>query len=179
MNQFCFVDKIHEIMEAKQKEIENLRQHGVFTELPDVVGQEFIESRWVVTEKIKEGQRLVKARLVAKGFQEKNSEIRTDSHTCMKENLRVLLMLSATYKWTIKSIDIKCAYLPGREIDRTLYMKPPPEAGRETVWILKKALYGLHDTARVWYLKVKETMFQFGAVKSKFDESLFFLKRIR
>ena len=99
MNQFCFVDKIHEIMEAKQKEIENLRKYGVFTELPDVVGQEFIESRWVVSEKIKEGQRLVKARLVAKGFQEKNSEIRTDSpSTCMKENLQVLLMLSATYK---------------------------------------------------------------------------------
>ena len=171
---FCGQDT-HEIMEAKQKEIENLRKHGVFTELPDV-GQDFIESRWVVTEKIKEGQRLVKARLVAKGFQEKNSEIKTDSPTCMKENLRVLLMLSATYKWTIKSIDIKCAYLQGREIDRTLYMKPPPEAGRETVWLLKKALYGLNDAARVWYLKVKETMFQFGAVKSKFDESVFFWK---
>ena len=41
---------IHEVAEAKQREISNLKDHNVSEEVDDE-GQEFIESKWTVTEK--------------------------------------------------------------------------------------------------------------------------------
>ena len=45
-----------EVIEAKEKEIENLELYGVFEEVDDI-GQERIGSRWVVTEKQKHDRR--------------------------------------------------------------------------------------------------------------------------
>ena len=58
-----------EVIEAKQKEIENLQKYGVFEEVDDE-GQETIGSRWMITRKEKaNGQKKkVKGRLGAKGF---------------------------------------------------------------------------------------------------------------
>ena len=64
----------NEILDAKLKELENLNAHDAVTEVDDL-GQEAIDSRWIVTEKYKDGVRVVKARLVAKGFQEKGNSI--------------------------------------------------------------------------------------------------------
>ena len=63
-----------EVIEAKEKEIENLKTYETFEEVDDE-GQETIGSRWIVTEKEKhDGQKQnYKAILVAKGFQEKIS----------------------------------------------------------------------------------------------------------
>ena len=60
-----------EVKEAKAKEMRNLEDYGVF-ELVDIVGQECIGIRWVVTRKeAHDGQKTqIKARLVARGFQE-------------------------------------------------------------------------------------------------------------
>ncbi len=61
------------MIEAKQKEIENLEKYGVFEEVEDE-GQNTVDSRWVITRKEKaDGQKQkVKGRLVAKGFQVRN-----------------------------------------------------------------------------------------------------------
>ena len=58
-----------EVIEAKQREIENLEKYGVFEEVMDE-GQDTVDSRWVITRKEKsDGQKQkVKGRLVAKGF---------------------------------------------------------------------------------------------------------------
>ena len=67
-----------EVIEAKQREIENLEKYGVFEEVEDV-GQETVGSRWVITRKEKaDGQKTnCKGRLVAKGFQEKKHHSQT------------------------------------------------------------------------------------------------------
>ena len=72
------------VMEAKALELQNLKDNNVYEEVEDK-GQEFIETKWIVSEKSAEGNTIVKARLVAKGFQE-TIESRTDSPTCRKEN---------------------------------------------------------------------------------------------
>ena len=70
-------------------------------------GQEFIETKWIVTEKSMDENTIVKARLVAKGFQE-SVESRTDSPTCKKENIRIIIAIAATNKWKIKSLAFFC-----------------------------------------------------------------------
>ena len=116
---------------------------------------------------------MVKARLVAKGFQE-NNESRTDSPTCKKENIRIIIAIAATNKWKIKSLDIKSAFLQGREISRELYVKPPVEFVAGQLWKLKKALYGLNDAAREWYLKLDEAMRDMKAQRSIYDNAIFY-----
>ena len=66
--------KKKEVIEAREKEIQNLFTYDVFEQVEDN-GQERIRSRWVITKKEKaDGQKTeFKGRLVARGFQEKES----------------------------------------------------------------------------------------------------------
>ena len=64
-------------------------------------GQAYISTRWVLTSKIIDGKICTKARLVARGFEE-NQNIRSDSPTCMRENIRILFTIDASfYKATL------------------------------------------------------------------------------
>ena len=56
-----------EILDAKAKELRNLKHNNVFEEV-DYTNQSAISSKWVFTEKIKDGNKIVKARLVARGL---------------------------------------------------------------------------------------------------------------
>ena len=85
-----------------------------------------------------------KARLVVRGFEESNLiDIRKDSTTCCKENFRLLLAIVVTNKWKVHSLDIKSAFLQGKNIDRELYLKPPSEAGIKNLCKLNISVYGL------------------------------------
>ena len=77
------------MIEAKQKEIENLEIYRVFEEV-EKEGQDTVDSRWVITRKEKsDGQKQkVKGRLVAKGFQEKESP-QSDSPTMLRESMKM------------------------------------------------------------------------------------------
>ena len=161
------------MMKAMATELHNLMDNDVFEEIDDV-GQEYIHTKWDFTEKSSRDETWVKARLVAKGFQEDTDDIRTDSPTCSKTNLRTVLAMAATNHWKVKSVDIKSAFLQGRQIEREVIVKPPKEAGRGKLWKLKKALYGLNDAAREWYLKVHEAMAEMGGARSTLDNAIFF-----
>ena len=119
---------------------------------------------------------LYKARLVARGFEESNLiDIRKDSPTCCKENFRLLQAIAVTNKWKVHSLDIKSAFLQGNEIDCEVYLKPPSEAGMNSLWKLNISVYGLCDAPRAWYLSLKSVLEKGGAKKSKFDDAVFFL----
>ena len=66
--------------------MENWKTNDVYEEVPHE-GQPLISTRWVVSEKIKDGAPTVKARLVARGFEEDTSTLRKDSPTCSKESV--------------------------------------------------------------------------------------------
>ena len=70
-------DGKEEVLEANEKEMENLKLYETFQEVEDI-GQEKIGSRWVITKKEKhDGQKSdYKARLVCRGFQEENKLLR-------------------------------------------------------------------------------------------------------
>ena len=87
--------------------------------------QPWILSRWVLTEKMKGGAMVRKARLCVRGCEEDQSQMKTDSPTCQKESLRLLLCVLASKQWTLHSIDIKSAYLQGMPLTREVYMMPP------------------------------------------------------
>ena len=165
-----------EVWCAKEKEIGNWQENDVYEEVEDV-GQRALSVRWVVTEKVRNGQPVVKARLVARGFEEETGDYRKDSPTCSKESVRLALSVAATRGWICHSLDVKAAYLQGNPINRTVYLRPPTEFSNGSLWKLKKTVYGLCDAARHWYLRVRDQLLEFGASASSLDPALFSWKR--
>ena len=56
-------------------------------------GQKVITTHWVITEKVKDGERKCKDRFVARGFEERDGQMTTDSPTCVPESLKTCLAL--------------------------------------------------------------------------------------
>ena len=123
-------------------------------------GQKVISTRWVLTEKeYPDGEIKPKARLVICGFEEEEEKIQTDAPTVAKTTLRIVLAIAANVDLPVQTIDIKAAFLPGRPIQRDVYIVPPVEANvAGKLWRLRKTAYGLIDAARNWYLSVKVTL---------------------
>jgi len=49
----------------------------------------------------------------------------------------MMIAIAANEGWGLRSIDISAAFLQGREMDREVYVQPPPEIAMPgTVWKL-------------------------------------------
>ena len=128
----------------------------------------------MISPKLVDGTWKVKARLVARGFEGNIDQIRSDIPTCLKESLRILLMVASTMDWKLVSLDIKRAFLQGYPIQRDLFVRPPKEAGAiGCVWKLNKVVYGLSDASRAWYLRVVNELSKLGERVSISDKALF------
>ena len=162
----------NESYDAKLKEVESWNENKVYEEVEDK-GQSTISLRWVVTEKIKDGKNVTKARLVARGYEEDLLDS-TDSPTCSKDSLRLALSLISSHGWTCKSVDVRCAFLQGKEINREVLVRPPPEFDNGKLWRLKKSVYGLNDAAKSWYESLKAILTENGMTVSSLDLALFY-----
>ena len=159
-------------MSAMFAEMNKWREYDVYEEVEDV-GQHAISTRWVFTSK----DGITKARLVARGFEDSETNLRTDSPTCSKMNLRIIMAIAASKKWKINSLDIQAAYLQGKIVERDIFLKPPVEANTNCLWKLKKCVYGLNEAARMWYLRLSTELINLGMKKSKYDEAIFYWHR--
>ena len=161
-----------DVILAKEQEIENWKTNDVYEEV-DSNGETVISVRWVITEKMMEGKQVLKARLVARGFVENTDFLRKDSPACSKEAVRLMIAISVSKQWQCHSLDVKAAYLQGGDIEREVYLKPPPEYFNGKIWKLKKTVYGLCDAARAWYLRVRDELLKLGVQASSHDSALF------
>ena len=162
-----------ECVDAKEKELKAWVDFKAYEEVQDQ-GQEKMSHRWVVVEKEVEGATVIKARLVCRGFEEQ-VKVQRDSPTGSKETFHILLAISATYGWDIKSLDVKNAFLQGEGLDREVYMEPPPELKKPgMVWRLLKSVYGMNDAGRRWFFRVQSTLNLLQCGQSKLDRCLFF-----
>ena len=77
--------------------------------------------------------------------------------------LRLILALATIFGWDMQQMDIKGAYLNG-ELEETIYMMQPPgyEDGTGAVLLLIHSLYGLKQSGRAWYHKLKEILLKHG-----------------
>jgi hypothetical protein len=93
--------------------------------------------------------------------------------------MRIVISLAACMEWSLKTTDIKSAFLQGKEIQRDVFIVPPLEAQKNDwkLWKLKKSLYGLNDAAKQFYRCVEEELFKLGVERSQVDPALFFYKR--
>ena len=102
---------------AKDKELKSWDDFGTYKEVPDE-GQKTLGLNWVLVEIIVDGKLGVKARLTVRGDQEEEQNLRTDSPTIHKINIKLFFLVAAAKGWKIKTSDVKCAFLQGTDLDR-------------------------------------------------------------
>ena len=84
-----------------------------------------INTRWIMTKKIKDEREKRKTRLVARGFEEREIGCRMEAPTCSMEGLKLCLSVIKREGWQAHSLDVKTAYLEGEAIDRNIIVRPP------------------------------------------------------
>jgi len=142
--------------------------------------------------KLKSDMETLKARLIVHGDRQILSEMfgSNSSPTININILLALLSLAAKEKHDFESVDITGAYLNAPlpepeymrlpadlakilvDLDNTRAQYVDPDDGTIVV-MLKKALYGLKNSGKLWYQEVHTFMVSMGFVRSEIDKCLF------
>ena len=158
---------------AKEKELQSWEDFGTYVEVKDE-GQDTLGLNWVLVEKIIDGKLGVKARLCVRGDQERGNDVRTDSPTIHKINVKLFFLIAAMKNWKVKTSDVKCAFLQGSDLDRDVFVRPPKEKRiNGVIWKMVKRAYGFTDASRGFYIELSETLIRLGCKQSKLDEALY------
>jgi hypothetical protein len=148
------------------------------TDLP--AGHRPVGLKWVYKLKKDASGMIVKhkARLVAKGYVQ-IAGIDFDevlAPMARLDSVRLLLALAAQEGWMVHHMNIKSAFL-NSELNEEVYVVQPlgfVKKGEEhKVYKLKKALYGLRQTPRVWNVKLDTTLKGLGFSQSPLEHGLY------
>lgn len=91
------------------------------------------------------------------------------------DTIRTILAPATCKKWHVYHFDIKMAFLHG-ELMEDVYVDQPlgyKKGGRDKVYKLRKALYGLRKASRVWYCKIEAYFNQENFEKWPHENTLF------
>ncbi|OQR85104.1 retrovirus-related Pol polyprotein from transposon TNT 1-94 [Achlya hypogyna] len=164
---------------AMQAEIDNLIQNGTWELVAKPVGVNIVGHKWVYKIKfdnVGEVERF-KARLVAQGFSQRYGVDFTEtfSPVIRQPSVRVLLVLAAILDVPVLHLDVPQAYVKAK-LDTTVYMSVPalvPGDPNTQALLLKKSLYGLKQSGRMWHEDINATLLTLGYQKSQLDPCLY------
>ena len=158
---------------AEKRELESLSRLRVFSLVPRREGMRVIETKWVRSIKPAEkaqGDPAHKARLVAKGFQQVFGTNYFDiwAPTTSINTIRLLASLAASSHQLIYHFDVRTAFLNAPLKETNIYVEPPKGYfPPDQVFHLHRALYGLKQSGREWYLTLSKVFIQLGFTQSK------------
>ena len=121
----------------------------------------------------------LKACLVAKGYSKTYGMdyFNTFSSVAKMTFVWLFISMAATYNWDLPQLDIKNVFLHD-DLQEEVYMEQPlgfvVQGEIRRVCLLRKSLYGLKQSPRVWFGKFSQVVEQFGTQKSKSDHSVFY-----
>ena len=99
-----------------------------------------------------------KSQLVAKGYSQVSGIDFGDmfSHVAKVTSIRLLSSIAGTFDFEVEQMNVKTTFLHG-DLEEEIYMKQPEgfavKGRKELVCKLKKSLYGLKQSPRMWYQK--------------------------
>ena len=167
-------------IEAIKTELHSLVSKGVWrvTEIPP--NRMLIGCRWVFAIKKKSNGEIerYKARLVAQGYSQEEGIDYDEiySPVIRQATLRYILSFCMTEGLEIELADIETAFLYG-DIDRLLFMKTPPgnfyDVPKGKCLELLKAIYGLKQAGRQWFVRLSDYLIKHGFVQGTFDKCIF------
>lgn len=165
-------------IEAMNNEYNSMLQYGVWDLVIPPKNVNVVKSKWVYTVKYDSNRQIekYKARLVAAAWNmEKGKDYdEVFSPTLSLPNLRLLLCLTLQYSLKVWVVDISTAYL-NADIDKVVYLKQPQGFNKNPnlVCRLKKSLYGLPQSGRLWFKTLANHLLDYGLSQCQLDETIF------
>jgi len=109
--------------------------------------------------------------VVAKGFRQRLGHDYNETFFPVLKPVavRILLTLAILNNWPLQQLDVNNAFLNGL-LEEEVYMQQPSgfeQSSKQLVCRLNKAIYGLKQTPRAWYDKLKHTLLLFHFTPSK------------
>ncbi|GFV74350.1 retrovirus-related Pol polyprotein from transposon RE2 [Trichonephila clavipes] len=159
--------------DAMKEETKVMKERDVWELVPTPQYSKVIVCRWVYTFKTDSKGKICryKDRLVAQGYNQQKGESYDETFSPVVNFSLVRLffvLFVCLLKWTHCQFDIKCTYLYATLNERE-YLRQPQ--GFESlnkinyVCLLKKAIYGLHQSGREWYYEFDNALENLDFVK--------------
>ena len=165
-------------IKAMQDEYNSLIENHTWEVVPRPTDRKVLSSRWVFKRKLGPDGTILKhkARFVARGFTQVYGLDFDETYASVVKapSYRLLFALQALYGWKCHQMDIKTAFLNG-DLDHEIFIEPPegyPEAAGHVLRLLK-SLYGLKQSPRQWYFKLRKFLEEHGWIVSAYDPSIF------
>ena len=159
------------------KEVKSLKENDTYdlVLLPD--DQSVIGGRWVFANKLgPDGEKYHMARYVAKGYSQVHEVdyLETFSPTPRRTTFRAIMNKAVQENMIVHQMDFDMAYL-NADLDIDVYVKQPDGFVEEPnmVWKLKKSLYGLKQSGRMWNKLLNKFLTSEGFVRSMTDPCLY------
>ena len=164
---------------AMDKEMLSIIAHETFqvVDLPDA-HTNVVSSKWVFALKQENGWvTRFKARLVARGFTQQHGVDfeETYSSVARLKTVRCFLAIVAIRDLELELMDVETAYL-NAPLKERVYMKQPQgyhRGAENSVWLLKKALYGLRQSGREWHLHIDQFIMSLGFKRCQSDQCVY------
>ena len=170
---------------AEEREMEALAANDFGDRVPRPEKEQVLPTRMVykVKESDKAGERLHKARFVVKGCCDKNkAEKNTFAPTLKYSSFRLLLALAAMLGASLFHLDIKAAFTNG-ELPYPVYVEQPAYHAKgdpnKFVIKLKKSLYGLAESPRLWNQKLDSELTTMGFRRLESDPCVYVMNKTR
>lgn len=165
--------------EAINEELDALEENKTWILVVPPQDVETIDSKWVFSKKVLDGQVKQKARLVARGY--KQSVVLDDVYAPVARmaSIRLLLSLYIEYDLHCIQLDVKSAFLNGI-LKEPVYMLPPEGLKIENqnlVCKLEKALYGLRQSPKCWNSLFNSSLLNLGFKRSNKDSCFYFFDK--
>src|ERR1700686_893045 len=161
-------------------EMTSLHKNEAWDLVVFLAGRKPIGSKWVFKKKKNaEGKvEKYKAWLVEKGYSQVPRIDFGDifSPAAKVTSIRSILSVAAAFDFEVEQMDVKTSFLHG-DLEEEIYMKQPEgfavKGKKEPVCKLKKSLYGLKQSPRMWYKKFDTFIRGLGFTRSKEDHCVY------
>lgn len=161
-------------------EVKSWKDNNVLDEVNRPRNVKPIKTKWVFSIKRDiEKQARHKARLVAKGYSQRSGIDfeETFSPVVRHATMRLMFALAANLDLEIEHLDVSTAFLYG-DLKEEIFIEPPEgfPCSEGKVFRLKKAIYGLKQSARSWNSKADDQLISLGFIRSKYEPCIYFKK---
>ena len=94
--------------------------------------------------------------------------------------MKEFFTVAANEDFELWKIEIRAAFLQDKQLDRDVFLKPLKDIKKEkNIWKLKKPLYGLNDSSRKFWLRVKSIFKELGFRKLDGYEAAYYKMNVK
>ncbi|EED22689.1 conserved hypothetical protein [Talaromyces stipitatus ATCC 10500] len=165
----------HQFTQAAKEEFEALKRKGTFEFVPKPQDKQILPLTWVFKYKFDKYGKLTtfKARICVRGDLQQPNDLEKRAATLAARNFRMMMAIAAIFDLEIVQYDAMNAFV-NSILDEEVYTYFPDGFKQDGQVIkLRRALYGLRRSPRLWQKELTATLLNLGFTQIPDEECLF------